>query len=179
MSESEDRIIGLLSELLIEQKRTSRELTTIRQLVTTAVQFARDAESEIPENYRRFVNAFHDVHHIKWVYEEVGIAVPPHIHRELERLDDRYRQMLEKMNTAGGAFDKVRREMADDPNNRWDHTRLLMQEKPNETRKRSDDAGSAKEGTDFSGSLGDSSEPDRIEHGEPRNGSGENPTRRI
>ncbi|MGC1615819.1 MAG: hypothetical protein WA736_14130, partial [Candidatus Acidiferrum sp.] len=44
-------------------QRIARELTTIRQLATTAVTYLRDAESEVPEKYRRFVNAFHDVHH--------------------------------------------------------------------------------------------------------------------
>ena len=123
-------------------QRIARELTTIRQLASTAVAYIRDAESEIPEKYRRFVNAFHDVHHIKWVYEETGIPVPQHIFRELERLDDRYRQIIAELNTQGGAFDKVRREMASDPMNNWDHTRQLaapthkMKEKADETGKR-------------------------------------------
>ena len=123
-------------------ERIARELTTIRQLASTAVAYIRDAESEIPEKYRRFVNAFHDVHHIKWVYEETGIPVPQHIFRELERLDDRYRQIIAELNTQGGAFDKVRREMASDPMNNWDHTRQLaapthkMKEKADETGKR-------------------------------------------
>ena len=106
-------------------QRIARELTTIRQLATTAVTYLRDAESEVPEKYRRFVNAFHDVHHIKWVYEEGGIAVPGHIMREIERMDDRYRQIISELNAEGGAFNKVRREMASDPKNNWDHTRQL------------------------------------------------------
>lgn len=105
--------------------RIARELKTIRELATTAVTYLRDAESEIPEKYRRFVNAFHDVHHVGWVYEEKGHPIPPHVLRELERLDDRYRQIISEMNAQGGAFDKVRREMASDPMNRWDHTREL------------------------------------------------------
>lgn len=105
--------------------RIARELKTIRELCSTAVAYLRDAESEIPEKYRRFVNAFHDVHHIGWVYEEKGHPIPPHVIRELERLDDRYRQIISEMNAQGGAFEKVRREMASDPMNRWDHTRVL------------------------------------------------------
>lgn len=105
--------------------RIARELKSIRELATVAVTYLRDAESEIPEKYRRFVNAFHDVHHVGWVYEEKGHPIPPHVLRELERLDDRYRQIIAEMNMQGGAFDKVRREMASDPMNRWDHTRIL------------------------------------------------------
>lgn len=118
--------------------RIARELKTIRELASTAVAYLRDAESEIPEKYRRFVNAFHDVHHVGWVYEEKGHPIPPHVLRELERLDDRYRQIIAEMNA--GAFEKVRREMASDPMNRWDHTRELpkpthIKEQPDETGK--------------------------------------------
>lgn len=125
MTEGELTIVDLLKQQLVETNRIARELVTIRQLASTAVSYLRDAESEIPEKYRRFVNAFHDVHHIGWVYEEKGHPIPAHVLRELERLDDRYRQIISEMNTQGGAFDKVRREMASDPMNRWDHTRQL------------------------------------------------------
>lgn len=114
-----------------------RELASIRQLVVQVVQYIREAESEIPEKYRRFVNAFHDVHDIRYMYHEEGMACPDYLDREIERLHDRYRQILQAMNTDGGALEKVRREMAADPLNRYDHTRLLQ--KPNgesdETRK--------------------------------------------
>lgn len=119
--------------------RIARELKTIRELATTAVTYLRDAESEIPEKYRRFVNAFHDVHHVGWVYEEKGHPIPPHVLRELERLDDRYRQIIAEMNASGAAFDKVRREMASDPMNRWDHTRELP--KPTHLKEQPDEAG--------------------------------------
>jgi len=120
---SEDEEFGTDTKVLLQ--RIARELTSLRRLVTEGLAALREAESEVPEKYRRFVNAFHDIHHVKWVYEEAGIDVPPHILRELERLDDRYRQIIAEYNVAGGAFDKVRREMASDPMNRWDHTRQL------------------------------------------------------
>jgi hypothetical protein len=120
---SEDDEFGTDTKVLLQ--RIARELTSLRRLVTEGLAALRDAESEVPEKYRRFVNAFHDIHHVKWVYEEAGTPVPPHILRELERLDDRYRQIIAEYNVAGGAFDKVRREMASDPMNRWDHTRAL------------------------------------------------------
>lgn len=102
-----------------------RELATIRQLVGRVIFYIQDAESEIPEKMRRFMNYMHDVHDVKYMYEELGHPLPGHILRELERVDDRYRQLLAEHNAPGGAFDKVRREMASDPMNRWDHTRQL------------------------------------------------------
>lgn len=106
-------------------QRIARELAMLRQLCTTAVNYLRDAEAEVPEKMRRYMNYMHDVHDIKYMYEEQGQDVPQHVLRELERLDDRYRQLLSELTFAGGTFDKVRREMAADPKNRWDHTKQL------------------------------------------------------
>jgi len=59
--------------------------------------------------------------------------VPQHILRACERFDDRFRQIERDGNAEGGVFNKVRREMASDPENRWDHTRLLTNGGPDET----------------------------------------------
>lgn len=112
-------------------ERISREMTTIRQLMTETIAALREAESEVPEKIRRFMNYMHDIHSIKFMYEELGHAIPVHLRQELERCDDRYRQLMKASHTDGGAFEKIRREMAEDPTNRWDHTRLL--DKPKET----------------------------------------------
>lgn len=112
--------------------RIAQELGTIRKLVIDVVQYARGAEAEVPEFMRRFANYMHDLHDIKYMYESLGYPPPDYIMRELERCDDRMRQLLEKLKGAGGTFEKIMREMAADPNNRWDHTKLLpKQEKPN------------------------------------------------
>ncbi len=116
-------------ELLEEVKNIRRELATIRGLVTRAVFAIGEAESEVPEKMRRFMNYMHDVHDIKFMYEELGHPVPTHVNEELQRLDDRYRQLLKELHTDGGAFEKVRAKMAEDPNNRWDHTRQLTHHK--------------------------------------------------
>lgn len=118
-------------ELLEEVKNQRRELATIRQLLGQVIFAIKDAESEIPEKMRRFANYMHDVHDIMYVYEVRGHPVPDYILREIERLDDRYRQLLAEFGAPGGAFEKIRREMAKDPANRWDHTKLLA--KPKET----------------------------------------------
>lgn len=115
----------LEEQLHTELNRVARELAMIRQLVTTVVNYVRDAESEIPEKMRRFANYYHDIHDIKYMYEEHGVPVPQEILREVERCHDRHRQLLKELNLDGGIFEKVRRDMAADPENRYDHTRLL------------------------------------------------------
>lgn len=110
-------------------RRIARELKTIRENTGKALFAIHEAESEVPEKMRRFIMYMHDVHDVAYMYEERGIAVPSHVLREMERCDDRYRQLLDELHLDGGAFEKVRRKMADDPLNRWDHTRQLV--KPN------------------------------------------------
>lgn len=109
--------------------RIARELKQIRELVTSAVNSLREAESEIPEKMRRFANYFHDIVHIKGEYVTLGITPPKWIDEEMERCHDRFRQALKELHTDGGAFEKVRRKMAEDPENRYDHTRLLTTSK--------------------------------------------------
>ncbi len=106
--------------------RMCRELTQIRQQNAELLRYARDAESEVPESLRRFANYMHDVHDIKYMYEEHGSKPPQHTLQELERLDDRYRQILKFHNTDGGAIEKIRRDMAADPENRYDHAKQLV-----------------------------------------------------
>ena len=120
-----DKMIGLLERLVRDQRDTYLQ---IQKFVHAMVE---EAESEIPEKYRRFTNAMHDIHDIKYMYEDVGSSVPQHILRACERFDDRFRQMEEEMNSEGGVFSKIRRKMAEDPRNRWDHTRYLGKPKEN------------------------------------------------
>lgn len=102
-----------------------RELGTIRKLLSEGIKYLRDAESEIPERIRRFSHHAHSIHDIKYMYEELGIAVPQYLRTEIERIDDRLRQLLAEEYAEGGTIAKVRREMASDPNNRFEHTRQL------------------------------------------------------
>jgi len=106
--------------------RIAKEITTLRKLTSEMVKFMRDAETEVPESLRRFANYMHDIHDIRYMYEEAGTPVPAHVLDELKRCDDRYRQVLKVLHTDGGALEKIRREMAEDPENRWDHTRQLV-----------------------------------------------------
>jgi hypothetical protein len=106
--------------------RIARELTMLRKQSTELLGFYRDAEREVPEFLRRFANYYHDMHDVKFMYEEHGSKPPPHVLNELERCDDRMRQILKALHSGGGALDKVRREMAEDPENRYDHTKQLV-----------------------------------------------------
>ena len=106
--------------------RLAREMKTVRELLSKFVYaMVEEAEAEVPESMRRFVTYMHDIHDITYMYEQRGLPIPSHLLREMERCDDRFRQLVEKHHTGGGAFEKVRREMAEDPENRWDHTKLL------------------------------------------------------
>jgi hypothetical protein len=137
-----ERTEQLLEQMIVQLDRIAREQKTTRELISKFVYAMVDeAEREIPEKYRRFCNAMHDIHDIKYMYEDVGSAVPPHILRACERFDDRFRQIEKDMNAEDGAFSKIRREMStrdDAAENRWDHTRLLYppkKENEDETRK--------------------------------------------
>jgi len=110
-------------------KVVQQDIHMVKNMLAEVVTYMKAAEAEVPESMRRFMNYFHDVRDIRYMHEESGHPVPPWIDREIERLFDRYRQLLEKQNEENGAFAKVRREMASDPLNRYDHTRLLT--KPN------------------------------------------------
>ena len=118
-----------IAKLEVQLDRIAREMKTIRELVSKVIFYISEAESEVPEKMRRFMNYMHDLHDIKYMYEELGHVVPPHQLREMERCDDRFRQLMVEQNSEGGTFNKVRREMASDPENRWDHTRLLVKPK--------------------------------------------------
>ena len=106
-------------------KNIARDMQSIKSMVAEVITYMKDAESEIPEKMRRFIMYMHDVHDIKHLYEEHGQVPPSHVVREMERCDDRYRQLLEEGNTDLGWLERVRAEMSKDLNNRWDHSRLL------------------------------------------------------
>lgn len=105
--------------------RIAREMKMMREMMVKVVSHMIDAESEIPEKMRRFSSYMHCIHSMSYMYSEVGQPVPDWVLREMERCDDRYRQILKELHLDGGTFERVRREMAKDPNNRFDHTRLL------------------------------------------------------
>lgn len=109
--------------------RIARELTTIRQGISTILFSIKDAEAEVSEKMRRFIMYMHDLHDVVHMYEERGLTVPRHVLAEMERCDDRFRQLLDEAHTEGGTFEKVRRKMAEDPDNKWDHTRQLAKPK--------------------------------------------------
>lgn len=129
-------------------RQIAQDIKTIREGIGKALFAMSDAESEIPERMRRFIMYMHDVHDVVNMYEERGQTAPQYVLREMERCDDRYRQLLTEEHSEDGTFAKVRREMAKDTENRWDHTRQLSAPTgaANETRNRTDDNGSDEDG---------------------------------
>lgn len=112
--------------------RIYRELVTIRKGVNSALFAMGEAEKEIPEKMRRFMNYFHDVVHVKGEYVSLGLQPPKEIDDEMERNHDRARQLLHDLHSDGGHFEQVRREMTQHPvTPRYDHNRQLT--KPKET----------------------------------------------
>ena len=125
MTEEQDQDLPEGQPAEVARRWIAKDMKLIRQTLIRISSYIREAESEIPERVRRFMNYMHDVHDVKYMYEELGHKVPDHLLRELERLDDRYRQILKELNEEGSAFEQIRRKMAEDPENRWDHTRQL------------------------------------------------------
>jgi septation ring formation regulator EzrA len=123
MSDEQEMPDDLPAEAIL--RWIAKDMKLIRQTLIRISSYIREAESEVPEKMRRYMNYMHDVHDVKYMYEELGHPVPEHLRKELERLDDRYRQLLKELHLDNGAFEKIRREMADDPENVWDHTRQL------------------------------------------------------
>ena len=103
----------------------ARDMRAILLELREVTRYMKEAESEVPEKMRRFIMYMHDLHDVVYMYEERGLPVPVHILREMERCDDRFRQLMAEQNAEGGAIARVRAEMAADPANRWDHTRQL------------------------------------------------------
>ena len=112
-------------------KHMAADLQILKSLVGKVVHYMVEAESEVPEKMRRFIMYMHDIHDIKNLYDEHGLPVPDHVMREVERCDDRLRQLLLDLHTDGNAFERIRAEMAKDKENRWDHTRRLTAPKGN------------------------------------------------
>ena len=112
-------------------KHMAADLQILKGLVGKVVHYMVEAESEVPEKMRRFIMYMHDIHDIKNLYDEHGLPVPDHVMREVERCDDRLRQLLLDLHTDGNAFERIRAEMAKDKENRWDHTRRLTPPKGN------------------------------------------------
>jgi hypothetical protein len=123
---AEHREASEVQDAAVYLKQMAGDMQIMRVQLTELIKYMREAESEVPESLRRFMNYFHDIHDVKFTYEEVGQKPPAHLLDELQRCDDRYRQVLKAMHSDGGALEKVRREMASDPENRWDHTRQLV-----------------------------------------------------
>lgn len=110
-------------ELLQALDRNSEMLEKIGHKLDALSGYVEKAESEVPEYIRRFTMFYHDIVHINWRYEEMGLQVPPWIRAEMERSHDRLKHVLEAENNQGGAFHKIRQEMDKMEGNKYTHFR--------------------------------------------------------
>ena len=118
----------------IHLKDIARDMREILLHLREALKAMKEAEAEIPEKTRRFVMYYHDIHDMRDLYHQAGVEPPAYVLREIERCSDRYRHLLEELHGDGGAFEKVRQEMAKRDGNRYDYTKqLTVQERVNET----------------------------------------------
>ena len=67
MTDSNERV-GVEAEL----NRQSRELKTIRELLSKVINYMVEAESEVSEKMRRFIMYMHDLHDVCFMYESRG-----------------------------------------------------------------------------------------------------------
>jgi hypothetical protein len=125
MTDHDLALVEALDKQNMLLERIARDSKASRDLLTQFVNYNTQAESEIPEKIRRFVTYFHDIHDVKYMYEELGIVPPDYLIYEVKRCDDRFRHLLEDLHTDLGAFEKIRQEMSSRHGNRWDHTKSL------------------------------------------------------
>lgn len=105
--------------------RIARDIRAMRTDLTKVINYMIEAESEVSEKMRRFIMYMHDLHDVSYMYEERGIEVPQHVRLEMQRVDDRFRQLLQDAHSDTGTFEKVRQDMVQRGGNRWDHQRLF------------------------------------------------------
>jgi hypothetical protein len=130
----------------------ARDIREVLLLLREVVKYMKEAESEVPEKMRRFIMYMHDVHDVSYMYEERGLPTPPHVLREMERCDDRYRHLIEDGNVDLGWLERVRADMTKRAGNRWDHSRILpKQEQKNEAGTESLDERQQENGTEPEG----------------------------
>lgn len=117
---------------MADDESQSNDMKHIRRMLTELMASQREAESEIPEKMRRFTAYAHDMNSMVHMYEERGLTVPDYLHREMERIDDRLRHLLQDLKSDDGAFVKVQQDMAQREGNRWNYTPQLTSEKRDE-----------------------------------------------
>ena len=79
---------------------------------------SQDPDDEVPEYLWRLTMYFHDLLHIKWGYEGVGVMPPRYILDEVERVHDRLEWVVTSEHSQGGAFHKLKMEIENETRSR-------------------------------------------------------------
>ena len=114
-------------------KRISDDMSAIRKDLQEAIGYLKKAERYIPEDFRRYAMAFHDVYHIRNAYVEQGVSVPIHLDRAIEILSDKFKHVVMDLEASGGAFNTARKEVVERGDYRYDHSIPLLTAKKEPT----------------------------------------------
>ena len=121
-----------IDKMVMYMERISRDIRVLRNDITKVVVYMEKAERLIPEEMRRFIMYYHDVHDIRHLYHEHGLEPPPEVNSEIERCADQFVQMIREYHSDGGVFEKSRADLAEKAGNYYNHTRKLAFNKPKE-----------------------------------------------
>ena len=99
-----------------------KELRELNRSFAEVTAYLHRAEKEIPHHLRGLMDYYHDVIHLIRAYESIGMPIPNMLLRESERMHDRMHQLIEREHRQGGAFEKVIKEMNEEPEgNKYKH----------------------------------------------------------
>jgi hypothetical protein len=107
-------------------KRISDDMSALRKDFDKLFTYINRAEQYVPEHFRRFAMAFHDVYHIRNAHSELGIPIPKHLDRAIELLSDKFKHVVDDLEAEGGAFNKTRKEVVERGDYQFDHSIPLL-----------------------------------------------------
>jgi soluble cytochrome b562 len=126
LKQAEEIRAGVKHDDVTYLKRISDDMADIRKGFTKLFGYLDRAESQVPEEFRRLSMVFHDVHDVRNAYTEQGIPVPQYLDRVIELMNDRFKHAVEDLEKPGGHFYKMRKEVVNRGDFRYDHSVPLL-----------------------------------------------------
>ena len=117
---------GIVHDDATYLKRISDDMSALRKDFAKLFAYIDRAESLIPEHFRRMSMVFHDMHDVRNAYTEQGIPVPPYLDRAIELSSDSFKHAVEDLEKPGGHFYKMRQEVVNRGDYRYDHNTPLL-----------------------------------------------------
>jgi hypothetical protein len=107
-------------------KRISDDMSAVRKGFDKLFAYIDRAEQYVPEHFRRFAMAYHDIYHIREGHTSLGLPVPKHLDRAIELMADKFKHVVEDLESSGGAFHKARQEVVQRGGYDYDHSIPLL-----------------------------------------------------